>query len=87
MDKLQTNVIKRTIQPGSVDKSPLNVVISQTNDIENSKEFQDKLTKKIEMYDQSTDEQKEQIFTKTMNKKFLYKHVHKIFRARKNNNQ
>ena len=64
MDKLQTKVIKRTIQSGS---------LSQTNDIENSKEFQDKLTKKIEMYDQSSDVQREQIFKKAVNKKFLYK--------------
>ena len=56
------------------------------NDIENSKEFQDKLTKKIEMYDQSSDEQKEQIFKKAVNKKFLYKNISKIFKSRRDNN-
>ena len=69
MDKLQTNVIKRTIQFESV---------CQTNDIENSKEFQDKIAKRTEMYDQSFDEQKEQIFKKALNKKFLYKNISKI---------
>ena len=77
MNKLQTNVLKRTIHSESVFK---------TNDIENSKEFQDKLTKKIELYDQSTDEQREQIFKKAVNKKFLYKNISKILKTRRDNN-
>ena len=66
-----------------MDKLQTNVL---KNDIENSKEFQDKLTKKIEMYDQSSDEQREEIFKKAVNKKFLYKNINKILKSRRDNN-
>ena len=55
------------------------------NDIENSKEFQDKIAKRIEMYDQSSDEQREEIFKKAVNKKFLYKNISKILKSRSDN--
>ena len=37
------------------------------------------------MYDQSTDEQKKQIFKKAVNKTFLYKNISKILKTLRDN--
>ena len=65
-----------------MDKLQTNVL---KNDIENSQEFHDKIAKKIDIYDQSSDEQREQIFKKAVNKKFLYKNISKILNTRRDN--
>ena len=55
-------------------------MIIPTNDsIMNSKAFKDKIAKKLEIYNQSTNEQKEQMFKDSIIKLFLDNHINDIF--------
>ena len=56
-------------------------MIIPTNDsIINSKGFKDKIAKELEIYDQSTNQQKEQMFKDSITKLFLYKHIDTMFK-------
>ena len=55
-------------------------MIIPTNDsIMNSKAFKDKITKELEIYNQSTNEQKEQMFKNSITKLFLHNHIDETF--------
>ena len=55
------------------------MIIPTNESIMNSKACKDKIAKELEIYNQSTNEQKEQMFNNLIIKLFLYNHIDETF--------
>ena len=57
------------------------MIIPTNNSIINSKEFKDKIAIELEIYDISTNQQKEQMFKDSITKLFLYNQINETFNS------